>query len=1014
NIIFYVNDTVGNIASKTLIVRKDIIAPEINIEEPNPFSLFGKVAPAITAEFFDPHLSDKWYQLDNGTITTLNYTWTGIIAQSVWDQVGNGTILIILYANDSLGNLGVKYLPLHKDIIAPKIIINYPNPYDVFGDTAPDIDILFDDNNLHTAWYKLKNETITTLNYTWTGTLEQTVWDEIGNGTLTISFYANDTMSNFGFSEITVIKDLSAPIISTIEPENYAIFSYKAPDFRIYISGTDIYNCWYVLIGEPYKHFFTKTDGVTIISINQTAWDEFGNGTVTIEFYVNDSVGNIGFTIIELRKDIYAPTVTINLPIYEGYWSDPPVLNITYFDLNPDSLWYEIGSYYGSLAKNIEQSIDPIIWDSLEQGKHQLFIFANDTAGNVNDTYVYTVYKDTLAPIIIINSPLDESTSNSPPIFNITCFDPNFDTLWYRKGISNIVLVNQTDQTLDWGIWNDLPEGTYNIYIYANDTFGHLNDIHVLTLYKDTKAPNITINLPNNNTYYNNPPTFFITASDPNIDTLWYKVGNSEIELTTNFQDFDTFIWNSLDQGKFQVELFANDTFGHINSEFSLTLYKDTLAPKVVINSPLNQSFWNSRPILNISAIDPNLESIYIFVGETYSFLTNNTETFLPLFMWQNLEEGEFKLHVFARDSFDQINDSFTLTLFKDTTPPTITVANPIANALFANDAPDFNITVSKFNLQDIWYILLGNPKKYMLSETTGTINQIAWESFGDGLVTIRFYANDTTGNIKTEDVIVRKDITAPKIKINQPINGQVFDLPPTINVSISDDNLDKIWYRIGTMSSSLSNNIEKELDNFIWEAIAQGVFYLYISANDSIGNINDSYYLTLYKDTLIPNIIINSPYQNQEVGELAPQYNLTIIEDNLAYRWYTLDGGLTNITFTTNFGQIDQQIWDEIWETHNDGDLITIRFYAKDTLDHLGYEDVDIKLRRTHEVFKIKNPIGITTSGTIGGILGIITIGANKTKKFKRMNKKQKKKINTILYLSLLLSGLFLLTSLF
>ncbi|MFX0105325.1 MAG: hypothetical protein ACFE75_07535, partial [Candidatus Hodarchaeota archaeon] len=1011
SIIFYANDTVGNLASETLIVRKDITPPDITINSPDPYDLFGKIAPSVSVEFYDPHLSNTWYQLDNGTTKTLNYTWIGIIEQGVWDQVGNGTILIIIYANDSLGNLGVNYVSVHKDIIAPNIIINYPSPYDVFGDSVPDIDILFVDNNLDFTWYQLKNESIITQNYTWTGSLEQNAWDEVGNGTVTLLFYANDSMSNFGSAEITIIKDLSAPIISTIEPENFAIFNNNSPDFKLYISGTDIHKCWYVLIGNPYKHFFTKSDGITVITINQTSWDEFGNGTVTLEFYVNDSVGNIGFDIIELRKDIFVPEITINLPIYEGYWSSPPLLNISFSDKNPDSLWYEIGSFYGILNNNTEQTIDPSIWDSLAQGEHQLFIFANDTAGNINDTYKFNIYKDTLAPLIIINSPLDGSTTNSPPVLNITCFDPNFDALWYGDGITNITIVNNTDHSLDWGIWNQLPEGMYQIFIFANDTFGHLNNVFKLVLYKDTKAPLITINEPFNNTYHNKPPILDIYALDPNFDSLWYNIGPYEIQITEFSQELSIDIWNSLDQGAFQINIYANDTLGNINSTYSLTLHKDTFSPKIIVNSPLNQTTWNTRPLLNVIALDPNLKNIYYRVnGGGYILLDNNTPTLFSNYIWENLEEGEFNIQFFAEDMASNINTTL-LILFKDTIPPDIMINSPLYNSLYGKNAPYFNISVNILNLDKVWYIVDGFPEKYILNEFTGTVNQTAWNFFGNGTITIRFYANDTIGNIKIQIITVRKDIIAPIIEVNQPIDDTIWDYPPIIKVSIYDSNLDSIWYRIGTMYSSLENNAEQQLETLIWENLTQGMFYLYICANDSLGNTNDTYYLTLHKDTLAPNISIISPTEYQEVGATSPYYELSISEYDLHTRWYTLDGGLTNITISRDRGDIDQQVWDEIWESHYDGDLITIRFYANDTLNHLGYQDVIIRLKKPG-LFELRNPVLLITSGTIVGTLGITTISVKKSKKYKRMDSKQKKKLNAILYLSLLLTGLLLLTS--
>jgi len=506
-------------------------------------------------------------------------------------------------------------------------------------------------------------------------------------------------------------------------------------------------------------------------------------------------------------------------------------------------------------------------------------------------------------------------------------------------------------------------------------------------------------------------PTLNIIASDPNIDTLWYKIGSNEINITQIFQDFDATIWDSLDEGRFQINIFANDTFGNINNTNSLTLYKDTLPPKIVINSPLNQTFWNSRPILNITVFDPNLKSIYYRVSTATFWLENNTQKRLSSFTWANLAEGEFKIQFFAEDLVGNINDSYTLTLFKDTIKPNITINSPLTDSLYGKNAPEFNISASKFNLDKVWYSLIGYPEDYILNNFNGIINQTAWDFFGSEIVTIRFYANDTTGNIRIEDITVRKDINAPTIEINQLIKVLVWDFPPTINVSVSDPNLDSIWYRIGTRSSILNNNIEQQVDSLIWEDIPQGEFRIYIHANDTFGNVNDSFYLALYKDTLAPNITINLPDDYQEIEDIAPQYDLTIVEDNLATRWYTLDGGLTNKTFNNNIGSVDQQIWDGIWESHADGDLITIRFYANDTLNHLGYQDVIIKVKKPG-LFELTNPTMLITTGTLGSVIGITTVSVKKSKKYKRMDNKQKKKVNSIFYLSLLLTGLFLLTS--
>ena len=57
--------------------------------------------------------------------------------------------------------------------------------------------------------------------------------------------------------------------------------------------------------------------------------------------------------------------------------------------------------------------------------------------------------------------------------------------------------------------------------------------------------------------------------------------------------------------------------------------------------------------------------------------------------------------------------------------------------------------------MDTIWYTLDGGITNYTITDLTGTFNQLAWESLSEGSVTIKFYANDTVGNIGFIDVEV-------------------------------------------------------------------------------------------------------------------------------------------------------------------------------------------------------------------------------------------------------------------
>ncbi|MFW9785301.1 MAG: hypothetical protein ACFFFB_23680, partial [Candidatus Heimdallarchaeota archaeon] len=89
--------------------------------------------------------------------------------------------------------------------------------------------------------------------------------------------------------------------------------------------------------------------------------------------------------------------------------------------------------------------------------------------------------------------------------------------------------------------------------------------------------------------------------------------------------------------------------------------------------------------------------------------------------------------------------------------------------------------------------------------------------------------------------------------------------------------------------------------------------------------------------DDIAPIINILLPQDNRSFIS-APIYNLSILDPNLDNIWYTLDGGLNNISITSLYGKIDKTLWDAL-----PIGSVTIRFYANDTLGYLSFKDVTI-----------------------------------------------------------------------
>ena len=116
-------------------------------------------------------------------------------------------------------------------------------------------------------------------------------------------------------------------------------------------------------------------------------------------------------------------------------------------------------------------------------------------------------------------------------------------------------------------------------------------------------------------------------------------------------------------------------------------------------------------------------------------------------------------------------------------------------------------------------------------------------------------------------------------------------------------------------------------LGNSTFPLPENGPHTIKVFGSDSLGTIFHSNIRHFLVDTIYPEIEIISPSQNEFFGSIAPNFEITLEELNLHFTWYSLDGGVTNITFSGLIGTIDQAEWDK----KGDGSVI-IRFYVNDT----------------------------------------------------------------------------------
>ena len=312
---FYANDSFGNTDFSEVIVVKDLISPIVSINQPDSYDIFGSTPPNYDISVTESNPDSMWYSLDSGATNITIGSLTGPIDQTEWGKRGNGTVTILFYARDEGENEGFAEITVRKDINIPLIIINTPITDDLLGAQPPQYDISVVEPNIDSMWYTLDNG-ITTISFTeFTGTIDQTEWDKFSDGIVIIRFYVRDKGDNEAFAEVSVNKDLIAPVIIINEPVFAQVFVDISPYYSISIDETSLDSYWYSLDGGQTNHSISELTG----AIDQSAWDSLSDGHITLRFYAKDEAGNVGHSSVSITKRTTPGQIPPGIPGYDLY-----------------------------------------------------------------------------------------------------------------------------------------------------------------------------------------------------------------------------------------------------------------------------------------------------------------------------------------------------------------------------------------------------------------------------------------------------------------------------------------------------------------------------------------------------------------------------------------------------------------------------------------------------------------------------------------------------------------------
>jgi hypothetical protein len=346
---------------------------------------------------------------------------------------------------------------------------------------------------------------------------------------------------------------------------------------------------------------FGVADYIDFSGTNTVPFGYDGGSGTTHQFMIPDRETGVNITYLLVNYALYPSNISLNITtqnnsvISQGF-------NISY-NISDDNDYIKNISLYldGTLNQSISNTPTYVnqvnqynftLLPGLSSGSHTYYIVAYDSDNVANTTQVYTLTVDTIAPVINIINPLDyQSYSSGNNIaVNFSSIDAGIgvDQCWWSNssGAVNYTLVNCANFTV-----SETTDGTYNMTIWSNDTFGNLRNATVRYVISTTN-PNINLIYPTNNQYFINGTNlaFNFTVTDGHtIDEckLWTNTtGTWAVNQTITGVSNNTVLTNfsklNLSDGTYKWNVWCNESNGQ-NGTYAInyTFTVDTIAPTV-------------------------------------------------------------------------------------------------------------------------------------------------------------------------------------------------------------------------------------------------------------------------------------------------------------------------------------------------------------------------------------------------------------------------------------------------
>ncbi|HTC93758.1 MAG TPA: Ig-like domain repeat protein, partial [Terriglobales bacterium] len=690
---------------------------------------------------------------------------------------------------------------------------------------------------------------------------------------LTITLFG--TNADHTSPQITVMAPAPGSTVNTATPHLAVQYADLVGNGEPAASGVNTSTLAVTLDGVDRTSLFTKTATGATADLPQSL--ALTAGAHTLAASVQDFAGNTGHTSAQFTVSLQPPQVQVAEPVNGSYINmNVPAVRVLYQGPNLDLSSLQVlinGVDRTSLFTKGANEADATLTanTALPNGSNKIVASLKNTGGSAgSDTSTFTV--DTVAPVIAINQPANNSHSRGPSVnVGITYSDDQaLDLTTFQATLDGAPLSLSTTATGATGTTPSLADGSHTLNVSIKDKAGNPATASV-TFFTDSATPNIHMTAPLNGSFLAATGTHVnVTYSDPDLNLSTFKVTLNGADITSSFTvgaNSASADLTGLGQGantlSAQISDLAGNT-GHDSSTFTV----DTVPPVIAINQPANNSHsrgpsanigitYSDDQALDLTTFQATLDGSPLTLSTTATGATGTTSS---------LADGSHTLSASIKDKAGNPATA-SITFFIDNVAPNIHITAPVNGSFVAATSPHVNITFADPDLNLSTFKVTSNgtdiTSLFTVTPNSASADLTGGASLGQGANTLTVQISDLAGNTGHDSSTFTVDTTPPQVTIVQPADGS-YTNQQTIAVSgtVADDT--PVTLQVNGVSATINGNQFTATVPLPTE----GLQALQAVATDAAGNVGQAS-INIHVDRTPPVVVIAQPldgsYTNQQ-----------------------------------------------------------------------------------------------------------------------------------------------------